>query len=98
MTYTVESVRFTSHDAVAGDIELVGILYAGQDAGPHPTAILLHGAPGAEKNTDLAYRLRDLNWNVLIVHFRGSWGSSGDYNLATQPDDTLAALDFMLAS
>src|SRR5438105_928325 len=100
MPYTakVESVYFTS-----GTAQIVGVLYAAQDPDPaapdqHPAAILLHGMPGGEKNVDLAYRLRDLGWHVLIVHFRGSWGSSGDYDMTTQPNDALAALDYLLAT
>ena len=100
MPYTakVESVHFAS-----GTAQIVGVLYAAQDYDPaapdrHPAAILLHGQPGSEKNVDLAYRLRDLGWHVLIVHFRGSWGSGGDYDMTAQPDDALAAVNYLLAA
>jgi len=77
--------------------KLLGALYRAGGPGPHPTAILLHGIPGLEKNTDLAYALRDAGWNTLIFHYRGCWGSEGDYTLAGIPDDVRAALDTILA-
>lgn len=73
--------------------KLLGALYRAGGAGPHPTALLLHGIPGLEKNTDIAYALRDAGWNVLIFHYRGCWGSEGDYTLAGVPDDVRAAVD-----
>jgi len=73
--------------------KLLGMLYRAGGAGPHPTALLLHGIPGLEKNTDIAYALRDAGWNTLIFHYRGCWGSEGDYTLAGIPDDVRAALD-----
>jgi dipeptidyl aminopeptidase/acylaminoacyl peptidase len=73
--------------------KLVGVLYCPDGPGPHPTAILLHGLPGLEKNADLAYALREIGWNALIFHYRGCWGSEGDFTLAGIPDDVQAALD-----
>jgi pimeloyl-ACP methyl ester carboxylesterase len=72
---------------------LLGVLYRAGGAEPHPTALLLHGIPGLERNTDIAYALRDIGWNTLIFHYRGCWGSEGDYTLAGIPDDVRAALD-----
>lgn len=72
---------------------LLGALYLGWGDGPRPTAIILHGLPGIEKNTDIAYALRDAGWNALIFHYRGSWGSEGEYTLAGIPDDVEAAIN-----
>ena len=83
-------------DAVAFGDGLIGVLYTAAIDAPCPTAVLLHGIPGAEKNVDIAYRLRDLGWHSLIVHFAGTWGSAGNYDMTQQPDDVLAALDFLL--
>ena len=58
--------------------KLLGALYCAAGAGPHPTALVLHGIPGLEKNTDIAYALRDAGWNALVFHYRGCWGSEGD--------------------
>jgi acetyl esterase/lipase len=57
---------------------------------------LLHGTPGIEKHLDIAYRLRDLGWNCLYFHFRGSWGSEGTFSFAGLPDDAGAAVEWVL--
>jgi len=77
--------------------KLPGALYRAGGAGPHPTALVLHGLPGLEKNTDIAYALRDAGWNALIFHYRGCWGGEGDYTLAGIPDDVRAAVDALLS-
>jgi len=77
--------------------KLLGVLYCAGGEGPHPTALVLHSIPGLEKNTDLAYALRDAGWNALIFHYRGCWGSEGDYTLAGIPDDVRAAVDALLS-
>ncbi len=70
---------------------LLGGLYRAAGQGPRPTALLLHGLPGVEKNLDIAYALRDAGWNCLYFHYRGSWGSEGAFSLAGRHDDLLAA-------
>ena len=62
---------------------------------PAPTAILLHGIPGIEKNHDLAHTLRDAGLNAVIFHYRGCWGSEGDYRIEGVPADVTACLDFL---
>lgn len=64
--------------------------------GPRPTAILLHGIPGNERNFDLAYALRDAGWNTLIFHYRGCWGSEGVYALPNILEDVHAAVDYAM--
>jgi pimeloyl-ACP methyl ester carboxylesterase/ribosomal protein S18 acetylase RimI-like enzyme len=59
--------------------------------------LLLHGIPGVEKNYDLAYALRGAGWNVLAFHYRGCWGSEGNYSLPGIVDDIAAALDYLSA-
>jgi uncharacterized protein len=76
---------------------LVGVLYLARGPGPKPTALLLHGCPGLEKNLDLAAALRDRGWNALMFHYRGCWGSAGRYDLGTIPRDVTAAVDFLAA-
>ena len=78
------------------DETLFGAWYAGSGEGPRPTAIVLHGIPGIEKNADIVYALRDRGWNALIFHYRGSWGSGGKYTLAGIPSDVSAALNTVL--
>ena len=72
---------------------LLGTLFLARGDAPKPTAVILHGIPGIEKNYDLALALRDSGWNSLIFHYRGSWGSEGRYVLQTIPEDVRAALD-----
>lgn len=76
--------------------KLLGGLYAAAGPGPRPTAILLHGLPGVEKNLDIAYALRDAGWNCAYFHYRGSWGSQGDFTLAGRQDDLLAVLHWLM--
>ena len=75
--------------------KLLGTLFLARGNEPKPTALLLHGLPGIEKNYDLAHALRGSGWNALIFHYRGSWGSSGDYRFEALADDVLAALDHL---
>lgn len=75
--------------------KLYGILYLAQGAGPHPTAILLHGYPGNERNLDLAHAIRRAGWNTLFFNYRGSWGSGGTFSIAHALEDVGAALAFL---
>jgi hypothetical protein len=76
---------------------LLGRLYLGAGSGPRPTACVLHGIPGIEQNFDIAYALRDAGWNALIFHYRGAWGSQGEYTLSGIPDDVRAAIDELVS-
>jgi pimeloyl-ACP methyl ester carboxylesterase len=69
-------VQFHSHGAL-----LNAQLYQPAGAGPHPTVVLLHGLPGNEQNLDLAQAMRRAGWTVITFHFRGSWGSGGQFKL-----------------
>ncbi len=62
--------------------------------GPHPVAVFLHGLPGNENNFDMAHAVRRAGWNALHFHFRGSWGSEGDYSVAHVIEDARSAIDF----
>ena len=75
-----------------------GILYQANGAGPHPTVILLHGYPGNEKNLDLAQTLRRQGYNVLFFHYRGAWGSEGDFSFTHVIEDVSSASDFLRAN
>lgn len=74
--------------------KLVGTIFTTADS-PAPTAILLHGIPGIEKNHDLAHALRDAGLNAVVFHYRGCWGSDGDYRIDGVPTDVTACLDFL---
>jgi acetyl esterase/lipase len=86
----IEEISFDSH----GD-RLNGIVYVADGPGPHPAVVLLHGFPGNEKNLDLAQDMRAAGWNVLFFHYRGAWGSEGDYTLTHVVEDVASATDFL---
>lgn len=71
------------------------LIYTASGAGPHPTLILFHGFPGNEQNLDLAQAARRAGWNVLTMHYRGSWGSPGDFSLGGAAEDAHAAIAFL---
>lgn len=70
---------------------LNGILYQANGIGPHPTVVLLHGYPGNEKNLDLAQSMRRAGYNVLFFHYRGAWGSGGDFSFTHVTEDVRRA-------
>jgi len=55
----------------------------------------LHGFPGNEQNLDLAQAIRRAGWNVLTMHYRGSWGSPGVFSIAHVLEDVDAAVAFV---
>jgi uncharacterized protein len=71
------------------------LFYLAGGAGVHPTMVLLHGLPGNEQNLDLAQAVRRAGWNVLTVHYRGSWGSPGVFSIEHVLEDTDAAVAFV---
>jgi len=77
----------------SGGYCLLGTLFLARGDDPKPTAIILHGMPGIEKNYDLALSLREQGWNSLIFHYRGTWGSAGFFSFDSIPVDVTRALD-----
>ena len=77
--------------------QCIGVMLIAQGSGPHPTILLLHGFPGNERNFDLAQVFRRAGWNVLVFHYRGSWGSQGSYSFTHVLEDVRAALAFLRA-
>lgn len=76
----------------SGGAQMNGLIYEAQGPGPHPAAILLHGFPGNEKNLDLAQALRRAGWNVVVFHYRGAWGSGGQFTFAHVLEDVEAVV------
>lgn len=72
-----------------------GLFYLAGGEGLHPTIVLLHGLPGNEQNLDLAQAIRRAGWNVLTLHYRGSWGSPGQFSIAHALEDADAAVAFV---
>src|SRR5580693_6193688 len=82
-------------DIISHNTRLNAVFYLASGAGPHPVVLLLHGFPGNEQNMDLAYAIRRAGWNVLIPHYRGSWGSAGSFSFRNAIEDTQAAVEFL---
>jgi uncharacterized protein len=87
---TLVPLTFSSHG-----FELDGLLYTASGPGPHGTVLLLHGLPGYEVNGDLAQSIRRAGWNVLMFHYRGTWGAHGKFSQAAAIEDTAEAVRFL---
>lgn len=83
-------VLFESHG-----VNLNGVMYVPQGAGPHPTILLLHGFPGHERNFDLAQIFRRAGYTVMVFHYRGAWGSDGDFSFRHVLEDTESAIRYL---
>jgi pimeloyl-ACP methyl ester carboxylesterase len=69
-----------------------GLVYRPAGPGPFPLVVLMHGLPGNEQNLDLAQALRRAGWAVMTFHYRGSWGSEGQFSLDNVIEDAKIAL------
>ena len=74
------------------DVFMNGIVYEASGPGPHPTVVLLHGFPGNERNLDLAQSIRRNGWNVVFFHYRGAWGSGGEFSFVHVLEDVAAVV------
>ena len=97
-----DPVRDTKHPAAnqqmlipSGGVGMNAVLLQASGNGPKPTLVLLHGLPGNEQNLDLAQAIRRAGWNVLTMHYRGSWGSPGTFSIAGAVEDAEAAMAFL---
>jgi uncharacterized protein len=79
----------------SGGVQINGVVYVASGSAPHPTFVLFHGLPGNEKNLDLAQAVRRAGWTVVIVNYRGSWGSPGNFRFAQNLEDAEATLTFI---
>lgn len=77
------------------DQKLIGSFLIASGEGPHPTVILLHGFPGNELNYDLAHSIRRFGFNVMVFHYRGSWGSEGEFTFKNGINDVASAIGFL---
>ena len=79
----------------SGGASMNTVLMQASGAAPKPTLLLLHGLPGNEQNLDLAQAIRRAGWNVLTMHYRGSWGSAGRFSIAGAVEDAEAAMTYL---
>ncbi len=90
--------RFEVLHIPSNGVEINGIAYVPAGPGPHPTALLLHGMPGNEKNLDLAQAMRRAGWLVVTFNYRGSWGSPGAFHFAQTLEDATSVLAYLRSS
>jgi pimeloyl-ACP methyl ester carboxylesterase len=76
-------------------VDLDAWLYVATGAGPHGTVILPHGLPGYEMSGDLAQSIRRAGWNVLLFHYRGTWGVLGSFSQSSAIEDTAEVVRFL---
>lgn len=76
-------------------VEMDATLYLAGGEGQHGTVLLLLGLPGYETNIDLAQSIRRARWNVLIFHYRGTWGTAGSFSFSSAIEDTAAVVQFL---
>ena len=78
-----------------GGVEINGMFFRAAGDIPHPTMIYFHGLPGYAGDLGLPLPVSGSGWNVLTLHYRGSWGNPGDYSYAHQLEDAAAAIAFV---
>jgi uncharacterized protein len=76
-------------------VDMDATYYLARGAGPHVTVLLLQGLPGYESNVDLAQSIRRAGWNVLLFHYRGTWGTAGTFSQSSAIEDTAEAVRFL---
>jgi len=87
---TVQSIIINSDGE-----KLLGTFFVASGKEPHSTVLLLHGFPGNEVNYDIAHSLRRFGYNVVVFHYRGSWGSSGFFTFTNSLNDISSAVEFL---
>jgi pimeloyl-ACP methyl ester carboxylesterase len=83
------AIEIPSHGSIMN-----GLVYRPAGPGPFPLIVLMHGLPGNEQNLDLAQALRRAGWAVMTFHYRGSWGSQGQFSLDNVLEDAKVALAY----
>jgi acetyl esterase/lipase len=78
-----------------GSVDVPARLFVAAGVRPKPTVLLLHGFPGTELNLDLARALQRAGWNVMAIHYRGVWGSPGQFSFGHTVEDARAALAWL---
>jgi hypothetical protein len=87
---SMQPVSFESNGS-----KLLGTFFSASGEGLHPTVLLLHGFPGNEVNFDIAHAVRRMGFNVMVFHYRGCWGSKGDYLWLNLVEDVEEAIKFL---
>jgi uncharacterized protein len=76
-------------------VEMDACIYLASGGKSHGTVMLLHGLPGYETSGDLAQSIRRAGWNVLLFHYRGTWGTAGTFSQSSAIEDVAEAVRFL---
>lgn len=87
---TIAGITVPSHG-----VDMDARFYLASGRGPHGTVLLLHGLPGYENNGDLAHSIQRAGWNVIMFHYRGTWGTAGTFSQSSAIEDTSAVVRFL---
>jgi len=91
--YSATTVELTF---LSNEKRMSGFIYIAEGQELHPTVLLLHGYPGNEKNLDVAQALRAQGWNVAFFHYRGAWGSEGEFSFRNAVQDVQVVLNYLM--
>jgi len=91
--YSATTVELTF---LSNEKRMSGFIYIAAGKELHPTVLLLHGYPGNEKNLDVAQALRAKGWNVAFFHYRGAWGSEGEFSFRNAEQDVQVVLNYLM--
>jgi len=75
--------------------KLIGTFFKASGNERKPTVLLLHGFPGNENNFDIAHAIKRFGFNVIVFHYRGSWGSGGEFSITNSLEDVSSALEYI---
>lgn len=75
--------------------KMVGTFFKAAGGEKKPIVLLLHGFPGNENNFDIAHAIKRFGYNVAVIHYRGSWGSDGDFSILNSLQDVFATIDYV---
>lgn len=73
--------------------KLIGTFFSASETEKKPTVLLLHGFPGNENNFDIAHAIKRFGFNVIVFHYRGSWGSGGNFSISNSLEDVYSAIE-----
>ena len=79
----------------SNNMNLIGAILTPGGKGKKGTVIILHGFPGYEDNHDIAHSLRRCGLNVVIFHYRGSWGVDGKFSFSHCIEDVKSVIDYV---
>jgi len=69
-------------------------IQVGKGEGPRPVLVVFHGFPGAADAPDLS-EFTDKGWTVVYPHYRGIWGSTGEFGIANSEADGKAVVAWL---